>query len=305
MTAQGLEPAVDLLAHWASAANARRYTTPTGLASTDPAGARSSDAEVVAASNASMLFHALVPRLAARLLDGPLASVQLGGRPLDTRTFLSMTGGQTAAKYLAALSQYAAGGTPAVPLYTCLPEPVPGVLYAPAVVAALEDTVDFLSSAEAFGSATPSDWIWGRKHRATFDSLLDSAGVSLFNYGPFANDGGLYTVDVANFSWNDDGGNGFFQHAGANVRISAEMIAPGNVVWRAVVPGGAARLRPGPELREPDPALALERAGGPALDRADVQAAAVDRFVFLPRTGEVQPAAVRSPAGSEPGGAGR
>ena len=282
ITAKGLQPAVDLLTHWSSGTNARRYTTPTGLSSTNPAGARSSDAEVVAASNASMLFHALVPRLAARLLDGPLSSVEVGGRELDTRTFLSLTGGQTAAKYLAALSQYAAGGTPAVPLNTCLQSQCPVSLYAPAVVAALEDTVNFLSSVEAFGSALPSDWIWGRKHRATFDSLLDSAGVSLFNYGPFANDGGLYTVDVANFSWNDDGGNGFFQHAGPNVRFSAEMIAPGNVVWRAVVPGGAPDFVQNPNYQNQIPLWLSNAPGVQPWTAADLQAAAVDRFVFRP-----------------------
>lgn len=282
ITAKGLQPAVDLLAHWSSGANARRYTTPTGLSSTNPAGAASTDAEEVAASNASMLFHALVPRLAARLLDGPLSSVEVGGRGLDTRMFLSMTGGQTAAKYLAALAQYAAGGTPAVPLYTCLQSQCPVSLYAPAVVAALEDTVDFLSSAEAFGSTLPSDWIWGRKHRATFDSLLDSAGVSLFNYGPFANDGGLYTVDVANFSWNDDGGNGFFQHAGPNVRFSAEMIATGNVVWRAVVPGGAADFVQDPSYQNQIPLWLSNAPGVQPWTAAEVQAAAVDRFVFRP-----------------------
>jgi penicillin amidase len=282
ITAKGLQPAVDLLTHWSSGANARRYTTPTGLASTNPSGARSADAEVVAASNASMLFHALVPRLAARLLDGPLSSVQVGGKPLDTRIFLSMTGGQTTAKYLAALAQYAAGGAPAVPLYTCLQSQCPVSLYAPAVVAALEDTVEFLSSVEAFGSALPSDWIWGRKHRATFDSLLDSAGVSLFNYGPFANDGGLYTVDVANFSWNDDGGDGFFQHAGPNVRFSAEMIAPGNVVWRAVVPGGAADFVQDPSYQNQIPLWLSNAPGVQPWSAADVQAAAVDRFVFRP-----------------------
>ncbi len=282
VAAKGLQPAVDLLSHWASDTNARRYTTPTGLSSTDPAGARSDDAEVVAASNASMLFHALVPRLAARLLDGPFSSVQLGGQPLDTRTFLSLTGGQTAAKYLAALSQYAAGATPAVPLNTCLQSQCPASLYAPAVVAALEDTVNFLSSAEAFGSAIPSDWIWGRKHRATFDSLLDSAGVSLFNYGPFANDGGLYTVDVANYSWNDDGGNGFIQHAGPNVRFSAEMIGPGNVVWRAVIPGGAPDSVQSPNYQNQIPLWLANEPGVQPWTPADVQAAAVDRFVFRP-----------------------
>ncbi len=282
VTARGLQPAVDVLVQWSSAANARRYTTPTGLATTDPAGARATDAAVVAASNGAMLFHALVPRLAARLLDPAFSTVQFGGEPLDTRTFLALTGGQTVAKYLAALSTYAAGGAPTVPLFTCLQGGCPAAQHASAAVDALDDTVQFLSSAQAFGSATPSDWIWGRKHRATFDSLLDGAGVNLFNYGPFANDGGLYTVDVANFSWTDDGGDGFIQHAGANVRMASEMIAPGNVVWRAVVPGGAPDYVQDPNYENQVPLWLSNAPGVQPWTAADVQAAAVDRIVFRP-----------------------
>jgi penicillin amidase len=282
VAAQGLGPAVDLLTHWSSAANARRYTTPTGLSSSNPAGASSSDAEVVAASNASMLFHALLPRLAARLLDDPLSHVEIGGNSLTTSKFLSMTGGQTVAKYLAALSLYATGGTPAVPLNTCLQSHCPVSEYAPAALAALEDTVTFLSSQAAFGSSLPSDWIWGRKHRVTFDSLLGSAGVDLFNYGRFANDGGLYTVDVANFSWDDAGGNGFIQHNGPNIRFSAEMIAPGNVAWRAVLPGGAPGHVQDPNYQNQIPLWLTNAPGVQPWTEADVQAAAVDRFVFRP-----------------------
>ncbi len=282
VTAKGLGPAVDLLTHWASATNARRYTTPTGLASSDPTGARSSDAEVVAASNASMLFHALLPRLATSLLDDPLSQVEVGGHSLDTRTYLSLTGGQTVAKYLAALSTYAIGGAPAVPLNTCLQSQCPVSLYAPAALAALEDTVSFLSSTAAFGSASPSDWIWGRKHRVTFDSLLASAGVGFFNDGPFANDGGLYTVDVANFSWNDAGGDGFIQHSGPNIRFSAEMIAPGNVVWRAVLPGGAPDFVQDPNYENQIPLWLSNAPGVQPWTAAEVQAAAVDRFVIRP-----------------------
>jgi acyl-homoserine lactone acylase PvdQ len=53
-------------------------------------------------------------------------------------------------------------------------------------------------------------------------------------YGPFANDGGLWTVDVANFSpW----GTTFTQTSGPNVRYSAEM-TPSGPRFRAVIPGG-------------------------------------------------------------------
>jgi penicillin amidase len=282
VAAKGLQPAVDVLVQWSSATGASRYTTPTGLATSDPAGARSSDAAAVAASNGAMLFHALVPRLAARLLDTPFSTVDLGGAPLDTRTFLDMTGGQTVARYITALSRYATGGTPTVPLHTCIQSGCPAAQHAAAAVAALEDTVVFLSSAQAFGSANPSDWIWGRKHRVTFDSLLASAGVNLFNYGPFANDGGLYTVDVANFSWNDDGGNGFVQHAGANVRMASEMIAPGNVAWRAVVPGGAPDHVQDPNYQNQIPLWLSNAPGSQPWTAAEVQAASVDRILFQP-----------------------
>ncbi len=277
-----LQPAVDLLTRWSSATNARRYTTPTGLATSDPQGARSSDAEVVAASNASMLFHALVPRLAARLLDVPLSGVSVGGRPLSTSTFLDMTGGQTVAKYIAALAQYATGTVPPVPLNTCLASRCPASVYAAAAVAALDDTVTFLSSASGFASALPSDWVWGRKHRATFDSLMASAGVTLFNYGPFANDGGLYTVDPANFAWTDAGGNGFWQHSGPNVRFAAEMIGPGNVTWRAVIPGGEPDNVMNSNYESQIPLWLSHAPGVQPWTASEVMSVAVDRLLFQP-----------------------
>jgi acyl-homoserine lactone acylase PvdQ len=279
--AKGLGPAVAVLSHWADPANPQRFRTPTGLSTSNPVGAKSSDAEVVAASNGAMIFHALLPRLAARVLDPSLAGVTVNGVPLDTRRYLALADGQVVAKYLVALATYAAGGTPAVPLNTGL-LPCGGTPAACATVAvgALEDTVSFLST-EAFPGLGPSDWIWGRKHRVTFDSLLGSF-TSVFNYGRFANDGGLYTVDVANFSWNDDGADGFIQHSGANVRTSAEMIAPGNVVWRAVIPGGQPDFVQDPNYESQIPLWLTNAPGNLPWTAADVQAAAVSRFVFLP-----------------------
>ena len=281
VNAQDLAPAVALLAHWSAASNPLRYTTPTGLATSDPAGARSGNAEVVAASNAAMLFHALLPRLAARVLDPSLAGVTLGGAPLDTRRFVAGPGGQEMAKYVAALAITAAGGTPAFPLYTGLAACGGTAACASVAVAALEETVHFLST-EAFASAVPTDWIWGRKHRVSFDSQLAAAGVTLFNYGPFANDGALYTVDVANFSWNDDGPDGFTQSASANVRFAAEMIAPGNVVWRAVIPGGQPDNAQDPNYESQIPLWLSNAPGVQPWTSADVQAAAVTRIVFRP-----------------------
>ncbi|MCX5732109.1 MAG: penicillin acylase family protein, partial [Deltaproteobacteria bacterium] len=280
--AKGLGPAVAVLSHWADAANPQRFRTPTGLSTTNPSGGRSTDAAVVSASNAAMVFHALLPRLAARILDPSLEAVTFGGQPLDTRSFLAAIDGQVMARYLVALTTYAAGAAPAVALNTGL-APCGGTpaTCAAVAVSALDDTVQFLST-QAFASSVPSDWIWGRKHRVTFDSLLADAGVTLFNYGPFANDGGLYTVDVANFSWNDDGPDGFVQHAGANVRFSAEMIAPGNVVWRAVIPGGQPDSVQNENYQSQIPLWLSNAPGEQPWTAAQVQDAAVTRIVFRP-----------------------
>lgn len=41
------------------------------------------------------------------------------------------------------------------------------------------------------------DWRWGRVHTLTLDSPLALFGIHAFGNGPYANDGGMYTVDVA------------------------------------------------------------------------------------------------------------
>ncbi|HQR30682.1 MAG TPA: penicillin acylase family protein [Anaeromyxobacteraceae bacterium] len=282
VTAKGLGPAVEILRAWSAPTSSRRFATPTGLATSDPAGAKSGDALENAASSAAMLYHALLPRLAARILDPVLDDVTYQGQPFDTRRLLSLAGDQEVSRYLVALMAYAQGTTPPVPLNTVIgacggtPQAC-----ASAAVAALEDTVNFLTT-EAFPASTPADWLWGRKHRAVFESLLSSAGTTVFNYGPFANDGGSYTVDVANFSWNDAGPNGFIQRSGPNVRFSAEMIAPGNVSWRAVIPGGQPDYVQDPNYQSMIPLWLSNAPGDQPWTPAQVQAAAVTSIVFQP-----------------------
>jgi len=234
VTAQGLEGAVAVLAAWQ--AQSPPFQTPTGLETSDPGSAATGDANTLAASNASMLFHALLPRLASRILDPVLSQVSLDGAPLTSQQMVNLLGDQEMAKYLVALAAYAQGKPPAVPLLTGAAS-VCGSSCASQAVQALADTVSFLSSSTVFGSATTSDWIWGRQHTVTFDSELAAGGVNLFNYGPFARRGGLYTVDVADFAWSDGSAAGFPVSAGPSVRFSAEMIS-GAVRWRAVYPGG-------------------------------------------------------------------
>ena len=283
LQSRNLTSARDLLAAWA-AAGPEQFSTPTGLASSNPAGPASPSAAERDAAAASMLFHALVPRLARRILDDDLA-----------RYGYSVNGwldSQLVAKYLAALAGYAQGAPPAVPLFT---ETVPGLPslcahYDPGAgfgpescadmaVLALEDAATFLSAQAEFGpSGDPHDWLWGRLHRAWFRSNLSPA-TTLLDYGPFANDGGLHTVDVANFSWSNDGTGGFTQGSGPNVRFAAE-VSGGGVRWRAVIPGGQSGLAGDPNYLDQIPAWLANEKGDQPYTRAEVEAAAARSLRF-------------------------
>ena len=75
--------------------------------------------------------------------------------------------------------------------------------------------------------ARPADetqWAWGRIHVLTLRSDVDTASggiVTDFNESGFANDGGLFTVDVAN------PGGDYGQGAGPSVRFVCEALPAG------------------------------------------------------------------------------
>lgn len=276
---KGLEGAVALLRGWADPANPWSYRTPTGLTGHDPAGPASADAGAVEAASASMIFHALLPRLAGAILDPELAVVTLDGAPLTALRLGGLTEDQQLAKYLSALALTVTGHPPPVPLATAAL--ACGGDCADQAVSALEETVAMLGDPAAFGSSDPSRWLWGRKHRVYLRSLLSAAGIAVFDHGPFANDGGLYTVDVANFDWADDGARGFVQGSGANVRFAAEMRA-GAVRWRAVVPGGASDDVGDPTWQSMLPAWLANERGDLPWSPAEVAAAARSTLRFLP-----------------------
>jgi penicillin amidase len=274
----GLTPAADLLAAWA-AAGPQQFQTPTGLATSNPAGAATADASERQAAAASMLFHALVPRLARLILDDDLGS--------HGYSVSSWFDSQVVAKYLVALGGYARGSPPAVPLLTealgaslCI-GPSGDETCADMAVLALQEAVAFLSAQPEFGSsANPQDWLWGRLHRAFFRSNL-SPTTTLLDYGPFANDGGLHTVDVANFSWSNDGPGGFTQGSGANVRFAAE-VGSSSIRWRAVIPGGQSGFAGDANYMDQIPAYLANQPGDQPYARSEVEAAASRSLVFTP-----------------------
>lgn len=90
--------------------------------------------------------------------------------------------------------------------------------------------------ANAMGS-NPDGWRWGKVHTVTFSSALAALDpTGRLQDGPYANDGGLFTVDVANPSATARGKN--FQHtSGASLRIVNEATSEGIVTWLQL-PGG-------------------------------------------------------------------
>ena len=296
VTANNLGAAVSLLAHWGDAAASSTdpgpYTTPTGLSGVDPLSPPSSDAAVAARSEAAALFHAFVPRFARRILDpnlGAYTVTLLDGStaPLSVDVLLGLEGDQPLAKYLVALSGHVLGTPPAVPLNTatglCV-APAAGAVCSDEALMALEDAVKFLAEASVFGTADPGAWRWGRTHRVVLDSLL---GIPFLSVGPYARQGGLYTVDVADFGWDDDGSrtfddrHGFMVRHGPSVRFSAEL-APGKVRWRAVIPGGESGFPGDPHFSDQVPAWLANAKGDQPYARADVVAAAATKIELWP-----------------------
>lgn len=96
----------------------------------------------------------------------------------------------------------------------------------------------------------PVDWLWGRLHTVTLRAdLFDSLSVTSYNHGPFANDGGDYTVDVAAISGSPANGE-FSQRSGASMRMVCEAGDP-TVRCQVQLPGGQDHHRPTDE--EPNP----------------------------------------------------
>jgi penicillin amidase len=90
------------------------------------------------------------------------------------------------------------------------------------VAQALDKTAAKLET--LFESDTPDDWRWGRIHTVSLESLFASAGVTKFNHGPFASDGGVFTVDVAEPVGSDED---YSHSAGPSLRLAVEATESG------------------------------------------------------------------------------
>lgn len=91
----------------------------------------------------------------------------------------------------------------------------------------------------------PDNWRWGRIHTLTLNSPFAAVSASLtaYNAGPFANDGGFLTVDVANPGDRKDAS--LYHTNGASIRTVVEMTADGPRL-QFQLPGGTSLDRRSP-----------------------------------------------------------
>jgi penicillin amidase len=179
------------------------FDCPTGLAGTETSSAPSEDMEVRREAVGCSAFHALWPRLRTLAFADELNASGVSGSGNDAALVLALT------------EPTALSGS-----YWDNVETEEAESQADVVAAAATSAAAWLS--EQTGP-TSAEWLWGRVHTVTLRAdLLDTAGVSDYNNGPRPNDGGLYTVDVANPRGAEDMGH----RSGASMRFACSYDGP-------------------------------------------------------------------------------
>ena len=217
-------------------------TCPTGLASSDAAGAASDDAAAREAAVACMIFHEYLQTATELTFDdeanansfatGTGTAWPVKAPVMTLLRLVSQPGTFAAARnYWDDVSTAAATETQGETL-----------------VRALTASADKL--ARAFDSADAESWLWGRKHVLKMPAdLFSSFGISTYDNGPYANDGGFATVDVAN---PDSARSGDFSHtAGPSMRMQCEADPVSSTVsCQYQLPGGQSQHRTSPNYED-------------------------------------------------------
>jgi penicillin amidase len=191
---------------------------PSGLSGTDPEGAADPSSEVRDEARGCLVFHAWV----LALLEGAF---------FDELTLAEIDPGDVMGSLARALwfllvqpESLASGQSLWDDLGT---DPIEGsdLVIADALEATGARLVDELGD-------DPEEWLWGRAHTLTLIAEpFHSNDVPSFDNGPYANDGALWTVDVAN----PQGGDDWLAHqAGPALRIISEVSSSAG--WAAAVP---------------------------------------------------------------------
>ncbi|MCA9552981.1 MAG: penicillin acylase family protein [Myxococcales bacterium] len=215
------------------ALRAWQFTCPTGLVDRDPASAKSADATEAAESAGCTAFHVLLPELLERTFDDEIQAAGVAAIQPHARVDVLV-------QLMAAPWNLLAGEG----YWEDVSTPNDNEDAATIIAAAVEGAASWITT-----NVGPrvDDWRWGRIHTITLAAdVFDAAGITRYNNGPWANDGGNYTVDVASPVLMESGGahaRDFKHPSGPSMRFVCEVGASGPRCTTQL-PGGQ-RNRPG------------------------------------------------------------
>lgn len=196
------------------------FQCPTGLNGMDVTAPLTTDVNELAEASGCAAFHVAIVELDRAIIGD---QTEAGGRPPNYATFFSIMDP----------TQLNAGDIYWDDVNT------PGVETKYEVMAAaLDKAGTFL--VDNIGD-DPTAWAWGRIHGLVLGSRLEAFGIEEYNNpGPgepfFTNDGGLFTVDVANPGFRG-GAEDYVQTAGPSMRLVCEAPSTG-VQCTIQLPGG-------------------------------------------------------------------
>lgn len=206
------------------------YGCPTGVAGVTPDSAPSEDAEEAASSVGCSAFHVLVGRLMVAVFGDELAQYEA---PMGADV-------EALVRLLKRPETMAWGAAFWDDTRTDFTETAEDVV-AGAVAAAAEWLVERFD-------ADPDTWRWGYLHTVTLRAdLFDSFGVETYNNGPWVNDGGMYTVDVA--APRSVVSHRYGHTSGASTRFVCEVPASG-IRCQVQMPGGQRHFRDSPNYQD-------------------------------------------------------
>ncbi|MEL6184993.1 MAG: penicillin acylase family protein, partial [Myxococcota bacterium] len=246
----------------ADALTAWDFECPTGLDGIDPMTSNpTADMAVRGSATGCAAFHVLFPRLYAAIFDDELGAAGVDSLP----TTAALTDAIVRPGRLL-------GGTYFDDVSTASVTETAGDVFE----AAMDSAGMYLTTTLG---ASSSDWLWGRLHTVTLRAdLFDAVGIPFFNQGPYANDGGLFTIDVANTqSATED----LYDHrSGASMRFACALGASG-VRCTMELPGGQAHFADTPTPQGTLQEYLTNQPFELVFDEATAESTAVQRWTIM------------------------
>ena len=208
------------------------FQCPTGLQTSSPTSMPVDDAEVRAAAVGCTAFHAVYAGLIRGIFDDELNAAGVEGQQATTAAVVDsfLRPGRLLGSYWDDVSTVGVTETSTQTVAKVVDE----------AAAQLVRTL----------GADSNDWLWGRIHTLTLRAdLFDAVGIPFFNNGPFANDGGLFTVDVAN-PVGAVRAEDFSHPSGPSMRFACALGGGSGVECTIELPGGQRHFRNDPNLQD-------------------------------------------------------